>query len=379
MRLVLVSFSILLLSPPLSAESYTGGQNNNPFANAGASASIPPVRASDSGFFSNTANIFDNSAQNNQNGLEYKLQDAGRQANAGQGAALTAGGLLTGAGVAALLAMNYAEAGRLFGLAGLEFAQAGASNRTNLGNLGNRGTLLANANQNSNGYDPVSVANSLATPEARQALAAQGVNPDDFLRQLASGNIRSGAEAAAALGHTSTPAAELNDYSSVNVAGIIGSGEGSAGEEFRSLLGVSDDEEGTKATDSPVGALSTLQNNPGSTASSSDSASDQKSSAPSRGIASIGTTAVGQGPDRVNAGGANGSGSFGLSALGLGLPSGDETAGDLSRTGLMAVGITKTKGQNIFGLAGRNYRSFSKWRVIQKLEKPRRKLASQSN
>lgn len=169
----------------VAAESYTGGQNTNPFANAQpAPRPAPPTRASDAGFFSNTADIFDNQVGNSQNGLEYKMQDATRQSNAGVGAAVTAGTLLTRAGFEALAAWNFPEASRLFGLAGMEFAQAGASSGTAQANLGNRGTLLANANQSGSGFDPGQVAEALLDPQTRQLLERQGLDASSFLNQL---------------------------------------------------------------------------------------------------------------------------------------------------------------------------------------------------
>ncbi len=343
---------------PLSfaaAESYTGGQNANPFANAQpAPQPAPPTRSSDAGFFSNTGNIFDNQAGNSQNGLEYKFQDATRQSNAGVGAAVSAGTLLTRAGFEALAAWNFPEASRLFGLAGMEFAQAGASSGTAQSNLGNRGTLLANANQSGSGFDSTAVADSLLDPQTRQLLERQGIDASSFLNQLTSGSIRSGQDAAVALGKTHLEAASVNDYSGVNLAGIIGQGE-PLGEDSRNVLGVAEETVETNANATPSSTL--VQGE-------------------ARGLASLPPSGQSDGGGQNASGKKSGqaSGASQLSSQGAvdkslsagfhaGKNGSEDPLDELSRADLLSLGVNKSK-QNIFGLAGRNYRSFSKWRGI---------------
>jgi hypothetical protein len=347
-----------------AAESYTGGQNTNPFANAQpSSAPAPPTRASDAGFFSNTGGIFDNAAGNSQNGLEYKFQDATRQSNAGVGAAVSAGTLLTRAGFEALAAWNFPEASRLFGLAGMEFAQAGASSRTAQGNSGNRSTLLANAGQSSQGFDPTQVADALLDPQTRQLLEKQGIDPSNFLNQLTSGSIRSGQDAAAALGKSNLDTASVNDYSGVNIAGIIGQGEPS-GEDLRSVLGVAEENESASNESNPASILVQGGSRGLASLSQPDGVESGANSSTKKGLLRTGASELSHRDGKEDK-----SLSVGFQMtpkLGV-----EDSFEALSRGDLLSLGVSKSK-QNIFGLAGRNYRSFSKWRGIARSRTLRR-------
>ncbi len=388
MKLLRFITAASILCIQLHSESRTGGENNNPFIRSvpgSTSSNTPIIRPSDSGFFSSTSNIVEDNVGNGQNGLEYKMADANRQANAGAAAAFTSAGLLTGAAVAALLAMQYAEAGRLFGLAGMEFGQGGAAIATRDANGLNRSILMADGNQKSQqAFDRQAMANSLLDANARSALAAQGIDPNTFMNDLVSGKIRSGSDALTALGQNPTPeqAAAANDYSGVDVNGILSSDPESLGPEYRSLLGVKDDAMPQSTASGPssagMGAVSGVSSAPGSSKAASAGAGS-----------GVGISASSAVPTK----GANGSKSapVGLAEhIGLnGLPNMaelfavmnqgqeiDPAAMAVLREQLLSLGVSKTKGQNIFRLANRNFRSFSKWRGIRNQKNPTRGLAS---
>lgn len=371
--------ALSFVSLSVQAESLTGGLNNNPFSNTAPTGNSAPRNVGDSAFFSSPSNIIDNSAGNSQNGLEFKLNDANRQAMDGANAAGVSGGLLTGAAVAALAASQYVRAGVLFGMAGQEFAQMRASSKTALENAANRGTLLANANQNGQqGLDSGAMANALLTPQAQSALEAQGIQPASFMNNLVNGNIQSGSQALAALGQTLTPeAAEAaNDYSSVDLTAL--GGAENLGDEYRSLLGIKDDVMPQSADISHGSA-----GYGGGTLDTANGTSAPSSAATSASLRGVGTAAPGSVAkpganalaEKFNFNGMSNMSEI-FSAFGQGKEL-DPAAMALLRAELLTLGVSKTKGQTIFRLANRNFRSFNKWRVQKQAgKKPERGLAS---
>jgi hypothetical protein len=377
-KILSVVGSMLLAAAPALAESTTGGDNFNPFASTN-SGTTPPSKGGDSHFFTSTGSIIDNSVNNDQNGREYKLQDASRQGNAGQAGAIAAGKALSAAAAAELAALNIPEASRLFGLAGMEFAQAGIDGGTSAANSGLRSTLLADDGQNSrqSAYDPANVAQSLMTPESVKALTAQGVDPSTFFNALASGSVRSGTDALSALGQdpstmSSDALSAVNDVSGADLKGIL---DGVA-------LGVNDgatlNSSGGMASSSPTAPTST------SPFGSTSNASLSQPSAANRSSAGLPTkngklTSQGVGPSATSDGkdGAMHTAFEGMLPFGMDLKEKEKEeaggyGGSLSRADLAAMGITRVKGQTIFKVASRNYHSFLKWRTMRspKMKQP---------
>lgn len=313
----------------------------------------PSARAE---FFTDTGSIIDNSALNQTSGRESKVSDAGRQAGAGMGAAISAGSLLTAAGVRELAALNYAGAARYFGMAGTEFAQAaatasaGAEHGAQYSTLTNLDGQVGAQSQ----YNSADVAQSLLTPELRQALASQGVNPDSFANQLATGSIRTGSDALTAFGQDVASYSPddlnwLNDFSGIDMSQFTAQ-DSAPGDGDRQLLaadesakpgagpggmvagGAAADAEGANVSDDPTLArLPSVQNG--------------KTVAPK----AIAKTSAGDG----------GAAAF-LEGL-LGKKNGEEIENARGELRLNGV-LQPSRGQNIFKLANRNYRSFNKWR-----------------
>jgi hypothetical protein len=373
-KLVLFGFATALVVAPLGyAESYTGNYNANPFANAAPAPSSqtnsPRSNPGDAHFFTSTSTIFDDSAGNAANGREYKLQDATRQANVGQAGAIAAGTALSAAGANQLALMNYPEAARLFGLAGMEFAQAGINSGTAAANTGLRTTLLSESGQTSaqSSYNPSQVAQTLMTPSTVAAFQAQGIDPNLFFNNLASGNVRSGADAYAALGQdpsslTPDTLNTINDTSGEDLKGILdqvglGVNEGAV---FNSDGGV--------ASRSPNGV-----GNSGSSNTHSDTLNQpskgngglpsQNGTLASRGLGSSSGSNGQDGLAGAHAGLGNMFGSFGAEAKDADSVGGN--GGTISRSDLLNIGVVKAKGQTIFRVANRNYHSFLKWRTMR--------------
>jgi len=314
-------------------------------------------------FFSDTGNIIDNSAGNSANGREYKAADAERQAAAGTAAAISAGSLFTAAGVRDLAALNFASAAKNFGMAGTEFAQAAATASDGAKNGAQRDMLLDSTGEtgSQSGYDAASVAQSLLTPEARQALASQGINPDNFAGQLASGNIRTGTDALGALGqdtasYTPEQLDWLNDYSNVDMASVSGDAEAEQDGD-RQLLGI---DESAKSGDALAAAGG---GGAGGAAGGPDGVphelADRGLNARLPSIANGKVSPLKSVSSREPA-------SMGMGFLEglLGKKSPEEM--ELAKAELRQAGISQPrKGQNIFRLANRNYRSFNKWRATR--------------
>jgi len=158
--------------------------------------------------------IQDNSEANSKRGRREKLEDdAIPKGNAGVGAALAAGISLTAAGTPMVMSPDPFTKARgldLLAKAALEFAQAGATAGTNQSNQ-----KAANAiNKNNDGPtgsqlpSPEDVkaqaAAAVNTPELQQALGQAGVNSDDFIDKLTSGQLSSPEAVAAAAGVDTT-------------------------------------------------------------------------------------------------------------------------------------------------------------------------------
>lgn len=350
------------------AESYTGGNNYNPFQNTTPTQSNPPrSRESDSQFFSSTGNIYDNSVGNSENGREYKLQDAQRQANAGSAAATAAGIALTEAGRVQLGLLNFPEAARLFGLAGMEFAQAAASSSTAGANLGLRTILLDEGKQTGaqSTYNPEQVAQQLLTPEMQSTLASQGINPQSFLNGITSGHIQSGSAALSAMGQdpsnlTVEQQQVMNNPATQDLQEIISEAVGSAESE-------------TIKTPSSSGVANVVDsgrgfgNEPHTRSLEQKGVSNRKRSA-QEGYGSSGENA------KESVGSSNAQ--WNAALLGLGVE--PEVAASMTREDMLNLGVFRMlKGQSIFRIANRNYRSFSKWRGQRKpAAQPVRGLAS---
>lgn len=371
LRLLVVG--LVLNGTPIFAESYTGGENNNPFLNTtpAPTGNAPQSNAGDAKFFGDTSTIQDNSAGNAANGREYKAGDAQRQGNAGTGAAIAAGSALTAAGMQQLSMLNFPEAARLFGLAGMEFAQAGADAASASANGDQRSMLLANAGQSGNQatFNPQDVAKDLMTDQARAALQAQGVDPSAFLNQLTSGNIRSGSDALSAIGKGGDiPAETVNDYSSVDLGSFFGSPPEDLGDTPRELLGMREDAQtnalggGAVAGGGSGGSLGSVGVGDGLGASPSNGSLSQ----PHVVNGSVGTLAALDKKGGLGTNLSTGNGEITIPGIGVGTAAGKaELAAAVSRAELLSLGVTRARGQNIFRVANRNYRSFSKWRALR--------------
>ncbi len=376
-KLVVLALATVLSAPRILAESYTGGDNNNPFANTNdTSTPTPRANPGDAHFFTSTSTIFDDSAGNSQNGREYKLADATRQANAGQAAATAAGIALTTAAGVQLGLLNFAEAARLFGLAGMEFAQAGRSGGTSAANTGLRDTLLSESGQTSaqSSYNPQQVAQGLMTPEAVAALQAQGIDPNLFFNNLTSGNVRSGSDALAALGQDPSalsPEAQtaLNDTGGEDVKSILdqiglGVNEGAI---LNSGGGVASNNSAAAHSGARSSANANESSNP---SSSANGLAAQNGKLVSRGLGSSATSNGKDGVAGLHSGLEGMFGSFGAGSQEKEMAGG--YGGLISRSDLAAMGIVKAKGQTIFKVANRNYHSFLKWRTMRypKIKQP---------
>ncbi len=357
---------------PTFAESYTGGQNNNPFLNStpAPTGSAPESKSGDAQFFSSPSAIQDNSAANAANGREHKAGDAQNQGNAGMGAAIAAGAALTAAGMKEMSELNLKEAARLFGLAGMEFAQAGASAASASDNGSQRSMLLANSGQGGSQvtFNADDVAKNLMTDQAKAALQAQGVDPASFLKQLASGGIRSGSDALGALGKADeVPAEQANDYSSVDMGSFLGTPPEDLGEMPRELLGMRDAAQPNPMGGGPgaagggggVGGINAAE-------SSGSSAEVAGTLSQPRGASSHpAAMAVLDKKDSSVTGLSTENGSLSIHGLGVGTAAKAELAPGVTRAELLTLGVTRARGQNIFRVANRNYRSFSKWRALR--------------
>lgn len=369
-------------SAVVHAESYTGGQNNNPFLNAtpAPGSKAPQSNAGDAKFFGDTSTIQDNSAGNAANGREFKAGDAQRQGNTGTGAAIAAGSALTAAGMQQLSLLNFPEAARLFGLAGMEFAQAGADAASASANANQRSMLLADAGQNGSQatFSPQDLAKDLMTDQARAALQSQGIDPASFMNQLTSGNIRSGSDALSALGKGGEiPAETVNDYSSVDMASFFGAPPEDLGDTPRELLGMREDAQTNELGGGPAaggGGASMGTIGVGESAGATNGSLSQPR------VAS-GKDALVPASDKKGGAAANLStknGDLSIHSVGAAAAAKTELAAGISRAELLSLGVTRARGQNIFRVANRNYRSFSKWRTLRanRPKGPTRDIAS---
>ncbi len=358
---------VFTVSSALWAESYTGGANNNPFQNANPTSKLPQVRPGDSGFFGSTSNIIDNSVGNSQNGQEYKLQDAQRQANAGVGAAIAAGTALTAASMRQMALLNIPEASRLAALASLEFAQAAASAATANQNSGGRGTLLAEGGQTGSqgNFDPNAIAEVLMTDENRRVLESQGINPERYLQSLTNGQLRTPEAVAAATGQPYVP--QEMTFGEGEVPTFQGYNFGPAeelGEAMREELGTDDSVIGTGGGGGGDGATSgtITMGNPTQPAPAPGNHNGTSLSVPWVAQGARGAAGTKKGlelaPDAAR-------GLASYSSLTIGSKVSEE-AGMPSRSDLLQIGVEKPRrGQNIFGVAKRNYRGFAKWRTTR--------------
>jgi len=132
-------------------------------------------------------------ASNDSRGREKKAENAQNTGKQGNAAALATGAALTAAGVPMLaspiISVEVAGA-ELLAKAALEFAQAGADKK-NAGTNGAQKDLLLSQTGQSTQQDSALPAKSLLTPQLDSLLTKRGVNAEDFVKRLQSGELSS--------------------------------------------------------------------------------------------------------------------------------------------------------------------------------------------
>jgi hypothetical protein len=186
-----------------------------------------------------------------------------------------------------------------------------------------------------------------------------------------------------ALGKTGLSADQVavaNDYAGVDVESLLSNSD-SLGEEYRSLLETKDDAADHGVVGGATGSGS-FSNNAGSPSMPDPSSTSGEFPLPPQTEAKVALGVKKTGPvegEKISSDNLPNVAEI-LAAFGQGKNL-DPAALELVREELQSLGVTKKKGQTIFRLANRNFRSFSKWRIskIQNLEaKVNRSLSSMS-
>lgn len=344
------------------------------------------------------SNVQDHSADNAQNGREYKAGDAENQSNNGKTAAIVAGTGMVAAAIpllASIIPAEVAAGADLMAKAGLEFAQAAADSKAAKENKAQKDLLKAQANQNgeeakgdqasggSSGSDnhTSDAQQALSSnPQLQNFLASRGINSDDFINKLASGQIRDPQAALSAVGNTTdiSPEAQAQG-ASIAQASAPPEPKGNS-EQMRILnddsakprdlasAGAGAGDGGGSAGGGAAGTSKAGQPSGGDAAGAGGLAA---ATTPARLAALLGASHGGDaraaGARTASAG--DGGDSDMMSALmrmmGLGGNDGASAAAkravvaeQLARMGIIRLNPK----QNIFQLAHRNYRSFQKWR-----------------
>lgn len=336
-----------------------------------------------SGMTADANNVNDYTKTNSSQGREQKAADGATTAGIGKGIAIGTGAALMARGVP-MLASPFpsvvATGAALIAKAGLEFAQAAVDNGSQKANSAQEKLLRAEAGQNG---ESVAAANAAgkkevtdkvaeivgSNAELAKVLGDKGVNPEDFAKRLASGELNSPESVLAASGSAAGVDA------TALAQGVQASKSPGQLPDLSSSRAIQEDsikdQKGSEEKDS-------------GTASAGNSKSNGASAAGSHG-ASPGTDGPVTTANLVQA--LTGAGSRGAAAasellknasegdlanmlagfMGMGASADKDVAvgGKLSldRAELEKKGILKSSGKaTIFALAHRNYRSFKKWR-----------------
>lgn len=295
---------------------------------------------------------------------------AGNKGDAGKAAAIAAGTVLTsiGAPMAASIDPIVRAAGiNLLAKAAQEFAQAAATNNTKNQNNAQRDLLKMNVDDPSKQITGSGLETPRLTPEAAKALSDKGINPDQFMNQMANGDLIDPDEIRKIMGDNSTLSPE-------DQAKALTLENEKMGEAFSQLTPTESLalNENTKEGGSPNSA-----GNPANTVTLGGApAADSNSFAAAQASDNthVGAKIITRLP--AEAGELKGDGEFTpatsssidrvLNSLGMGGALAKESESvrigvAQNILGKIGVGVA-IKGQNIFSKANRSYRSFGKWR-----------------
>lgn len=289
-------------------------------------------------------------------GREQKANEATNNGNSGQGAAIAAGSALMGASAAAFAAMNIPLGVTLATMGALEFAQAGADSESAGANNAQENILRAESGQTGQqAFNPSEAAAAIENTGISSVLSEIGVtNPEEFINEVANGNITSPEQVLSAIGQTgnftSEEVAAMGNFSEAAEMAGIKYEEGNAA---AAVLGMQESSN-TVASASAKGIASngeTLSGGSGEgAAGGSGSSAHASNGGKNGGGASLGTDG-------------EAAGTFGFGKPGTTGPGGVTSLANMDRSQLKKLGILKPHGkQTIFQIASRNYRSFQTWR-----------------
>ncbi|MCB0406263.1 MAG: hypothetical protein KDD51_15895 [Bdellovibrionales bacterium] len=382
-KLAVLVFSLFLYAPGVQAEFNTDITGTNTFNDLNLDANGNPaptvenssVNPSEGAVLQNT--VFnqtlraDNPNINNVD-VSDKYGQAGSagSAQAGKIAAIVTGAALLAAGIpktASIIPSEVAAGYALIAKSALEFAQAAASGGAEAGNRSiensklrfndDRPEAIASSIQNGRNNTANEIANKINSPELNQLLTNRGINSEDFINQLASGQLTSAEDVARALGDN-TNFSEEDLFKADQIA------SGASAKEMESLrIQVNEDNEESSTFGGGGRGLAGALGNGGTI--------DQGTLGEGRGPGAHGENALAS-----SAGSADGSTGPGGLSLGnllgrFGKVGKDALSalGNLTLDQLHRMGLVKLRnGMNIFQKAGRSYRSFGRWRD-QEVEK----------
>jgi hypothetical protein len=406
---IVLSILILFTSATLHAEPVVAPFNGENHWVAPDATPVPPVITnapvtgnSLSGSIAaskevSTSKIFDNSAQNNVSGREYKAGDGERQSNAGMAAAIVAGTGMTAAAIPLLASLDPIEVAAgadLMAKAGLEFAQAGADAGTAHDNGGQKNLLTANVegpadHQQEDSANPgaAGAAKDLSNNQQLQNfLQGRGVNSDDFIKNLTSGNLTDPSQVLSAVGNTTNITPE-------DMAKGAALADASAPPEGKNPIDIPrvTNDDNTKGRDSIPGSDPMLAGAGGGNGAAPGN-NGGKTGADAGADGAVSLAAADAAKAKAQAGVAGGAAGL-AAAKGFGAGGGEGDDEDLLASILRGLGIQQLAAnaaapakdpalksdlaargviklnpkQNIFQLAHRNYRSFQKWRETSRV------------
>jgi hypothetical protein len=310
------------------------------------------------------------------NGREFKANDAANQANNGQQAADGTGAALMAAAIPMLASpiLSVQMAGvTLMGMAGAEFAQGAADNQAAQQN-GNQYSMLTSGDgqQGTSLDDTPSTSTPSLSPALQDLLNSMGVDPYSFATQMGSGQLSTPQSVAQALGidpgSADDPTTSQLVTTALNNLGLDNT--------TPQVIDNGDEDAVTSSDSGDSGSGSSAQSGSQGGAPSFGGASDIT------GIGSQPQTAAGATPrgllnasqEASHSGEAaaeavnplaqylNGVGAVGAEAA---EKIADSPAG---KNFMITLGIQKPKGtENIFSIAHRNYRGYSRWRKQSKV------------
>ncbi|MCB0405681.1 MAG: hypothetical protein KDD51_12940 [Bdellovibrionales bacterium] len=309
---------------------------------------------------------------------KYGQAGAAGSALAGKIAAIVTGSALLAAGipkVASIVPSEVAAGYALIAKSALEFAQAAASGGAESGNRSIENTKLrfnddnpealavtaGDSVANAKAKTAQDIASKIDSPELNQLLASRGINSEDFINQLASGQLTSAEDVARALGDN-TNFSEEDLFKADQLA------SSKAAEEMDSLrIQVNEDNEEADSS-SVFGGASGLAGGFGNAGTLEQGTLAN--------VAGVGHGTQALGASAGNTGGAAGPGGLSMgNLLGRFAKQGKDALsalGNLTIDQLNRLGLVKLRnGMNIFQKAGRSYRSFGRWRDQETSKLPR--------